>query len=60
VTVRLIEDAHRADDATLDVLGFVARRIAPLPALAEAQAARVSRSDVTWRRPARCGSRSGP
>ncbi len=29
----LIEDAHWADDATLDVLGFVARRINPLPAV---------------------------
>jgi DNA-binding CsgD family transcriptional regulator len=32
-TVLLIEDAHWADDATLDVLGYAARRIAPLGAL---------------------------
>ncbi len=31
--VLLIEDAHWADDATLDVLGFVARRILTLPAV---------------------------
>ena len=33
VTVLLIEDAHWVDDATLDVLGFVARRILTLHAV---------------------------
>ena len=32
-TVLLVEDVHWADDATLDVLRFLARRIADLPAL---------------------------
>ena len=32
-TVLIIEDAHWADDATLDVLGYAARRVAPLGAL---------------------------
>lgn len=32
-TVLIIEDAHWADDATLDVLGYVARRVATRPAL---------------------------
>jgi DNA-binding CsgD family transcriptional regulator len=32
-TVLVVEDLHWADDATLDVLGFVARRIAALPAV---------------------------
>jgi len=31
--VWLVEDAHWADDATLDVLGFVSRRIPDLPAV---------------------------
>ncbi len=32
-TVLIVEDAHWADDATLDVLGYVARRVESLPAL---------------------------
>jgi ATP/maltotriose-dependent transcriptional regulator MalT len=32
-TVLVVEDLHWADDATLDVLGFLARRIADLPAV---------------------------
>jgi len=32
-TVLIIEDLHWADDATLDVLGHVARRLADLPAV---------------------------
>ena len=32
-TVLLIEDAHWADDATVDVLGYAARRVGPLGAL---------------------------
>jgi DNA-binding CsgD family transcriptional regulator len=32
-TVLIVEDLHWADDATLDVLGHVARRLADLPAL---------------------------
>ena len=32
-TVLVVEDLHWADDATLDVLGHVARRLADLPAL---------------------------
>lgn len=32
-TVLVIEDLHWADDATLDVLGYLARRVATLPAL---------------------------
>ena len=32
-TVLLVEDLHWADDATLDVLGYVVRRLAGLPAL---------------------------
>ena len=32
-TVLVVEDVHWADDATLDVLGYAARRIAPLGAL---------------------------
>lgn len=32
-TVLLVEDLHWADDATVDVLGYVARRIADLPAV---------------------------
>jgi DNA-binding CsgD family transcriptional regulator/tetratricopeptide (TPR) repeat protein len=32
-TVLVIEDLHWADDVTLDVLGYLARRIATLPAL---------------------------
>ena len=32
-TVLILEDLHWADDATLDVLGHVARRLADLPAL---------------------------
>jgi ATP/maltotriose-dependent transcriptional regulator MalT len=32
-TVLLVEDVHWADDATLDVLGYVARRAAALPAV---------------------------
>src|SRR4051794_37731394 len=32
-TVLVIEDAHWADDATLDVLGYVARRVGPVGAL---------------------------
>ena len=32
-TVLVVEDVHWADDATLDVLGYVARRIEPVPAV---------------------------
>ena len=32
-TVLIVEDAHWADDATLDVLGYAARRVERLPAL---------------------------
>ena len=32
-TVLLVEDAHWADDATVDVLGYAARRVEPLGAL---------------------------
>src|SRR3954454_1481215 len=32
-TVLVIEDAHWADDATLDVVGYAARRVAPVGAL---------------------------
>ena len=32
-TVLIVEDAHWADDATLDVLGYVARRVESRPAL---------------------------
>src|SRR6478736_4386694 len=32
-TVLIVEDVHWADDATLDVLGFAARRVESLPAL---------------------------
>ena len=32
-TALVVEDVHWADDATLDVLGYVARRIEPLPAV---------------------------
>nr|WP_274387500.1 LuxR family transcriptional regulator [Salsipaludibacter albus] len=32
-TVLVVEDVHWADDATLDVLRYVGRRIAPLPAV---------------------------
>ena len=32
-TVLVIEDVHWADDATLDVLRYLGRRIADLPAL---------------------------
>ncbi|HMA45857.1 MAG TPA: AAA family ATPase, partial [Frankiaceae bacterium] len=32
-TVLLVEDLHWADDATLDVLGYLARRLAGLPAV---------------------------
>ncbi len=32
-TVLAVEDVHWADDATLDVLGYVARRIEPVPAV---------------------------
>ncbi len=33
VTAVVVEDLHWADDATLDVLGYLARRIADLPAV---------------------------
>lgn len=33
MTVLVVEDLHWADDATLDALGFLARRIDDLPAL---------------------------
>ena len=33
VTVVVVEDLHWADDATLDVLGYLARRLADLPAV---------------------------
>jgi DNA-binding CsgD family transcriptional regulator/tetratricopeptide (TPR) repeat protein len=32
-TVLVVEDLHWADDATLDVLGYLARRVATLPAM---------------------------
>jgi DNA-binding CsgD family transcriptional regulator/tetratricopeptide (TPR) repeat protein len=32
-TALVVEDVHWADDATIDVLGYVARRIEPLPAV---------------------------
>ena len=32
-TVLVVEDVHWADEATLDVLGYLARRIAELPAV---------------------------
>ena len=32
-TILVVEDVHWADEATLDVLGYLARRIASLPAL---------------------------
>ena len=32
-TALVVEDVHWADDATLDVLGYVARRIEPIPAV---------------------------
>ena len=32
-TALVVEDVHWADDATLDVLGYVARRIEPVPAV---------------------------
>ena len=41
-TVLIVEDAHWADDATLDVLGYVARRVE--------RAARAARADAARRR----------
>jgi predicted ATPase len=32
-TALVVEDVHWADDATIDVLGYVARRIEPVPAV---------------------------